>query len=146
MTEHYTQFARHMKVHDVSLYTTLSKSTLWMLEKLGEFPTSIPLYGRAKVWARSDIERWVKGQISARDRNHRYTYDFKNKEYASLPPRLLSTIQLASDYKLPRSSVYELMAKEGFPKQIELTERRVAWVESEVLDWIASRKTTLKAS
>nr|WP_241902112.1 AlpA family phage regulatory protein [Vibrio breoganii] len=59
---------------------------------------------------------------------------------------MLSTIQLASDYKLPRSSVYELMAKEGFPKQIELTERRVAWVESEVLDWIASRKTTLKAS
>ncbi|WP_460528708.1 helix-turn-helix transcriptional regulator [Chitinimonas naiadis] len=37
-----------------------------------------------------------------------------------------------------RASVYNFMAREGFPKQIKLG-RIVGWVESEVQDWIKGK-------
>ncbi|WP_336019118.1 AlpA family transcriptional regulator [Acinetobacter lwoffii] len=37
------------------------------------------------------------------------------------------------------SSIYALMAKGLFPKPVKLSERRVAWIESEVDAWIAER-------
>lgn len=40
---------------------------------------------------------------------------------------------------LSRTLIWELETKGQFPGRISLTERRVAWIEQEVLDWIASR-------
>ncbi len=40
---------------------------------------------------------------------------------------------------LSRSSVYDLMSKGCFPKQIKLSERAVGWLESEIDDWMESR-------
>lgn len=37
------------------------------------------------------------------------------------------------------SSIYAEMAKGNFPKPIFISERRVAWIESEVDAWIAER-------
>jgi prophage regulatory protein len=36
---------------------------------------------------------------------------------------------------LSRSTIYELMAKDAFPKQIHLTPKSVAWSAEEVLAW-----------
>ncbi|EKA7363829.1 helix-turn-helix transcriptional regulator [Vibrio harveyi] len=38
-----------------------------------------------------------------------------------------------------RASVYKLMAVGRFPKSVSLGERAVAWVESEVQEWILER-------
>jgi prophage regulatory protein len=40
---------------------------------------------------------------------------------------------------LSRSSLYELMASEQFPKSFPLTERSVAWVSAEVEAWKQER-------
>jgi len=40
---------------------------------------------------------------------------------------------------LPISSIYEMMDNDEFPHSVELSERRVAWVEAEIDAWIAAR-------
>lgn len=40
---------------------------------------------------------------------------------------------------LSRSSIYELIAKEKFPRPVNLEVRAVGWVESEIASWIAER-------
>lgn len=42
---------------------------------------------------------------------------------------------------LGRSSIYELMARGEFPRPIKLTAKAVAWPESAVARWLASRGT-----
>jgi prophage regulatory protein len=41
---------------------------------------------------------------------------------------------------LSRSSIYGFIKQSGFPKQIKLGERAVAWDEQEIQEWIESRK------
>ena len=40
---------------------------------------------------------------------------------------------------MPASSIYEEIAKGTFPKQVPLSENRVAWVEEEIDAWQAER-------
>lgn len=54
-------------------------------------------------------------------------------------PRILRFPTLHADYGLGKSSVYELMRTEGFPKPVSLGPRRVGWIASEVEAWLASR-------
>lgn len=39
---------------------------------------------------------------------------------------------------LSRSTIYELMSKNEFPKPIKIADRRVAWIESEIECWAKS--------
>ena len=41
---------------------------------------------------------------------------------------------------LSRSTIYDLMAKGQFPRPVRLTAKAVAWPESVIADWLASRK------
>ena len=40
---------------------------------------------------------------------------------------------------LPRSTIYELMARGTFPKPIRLSARAVGWLEAEILAWQKAR-------
>jgi len=40
---------------------------------------------------------------------------------------------------LKKSMVYDLMSKEKFPKSIKIGDRAVAWIESEVDQWIQNK-------
>ncbi|WP_058119144.1 AlpA family transcriptional regulator [Photobacterium kishitanii] len=40
---------------------------------------------------------------------------------------------------LRRSSIYNYMAEGRFPKTVSLGGRAVAWVESEIIDWIQAK-------
>ena len=40
---------------------------------------------------------------------------------------------------LPRSTIYEMAERGAFPKQVRLSPRAVAWLESEILDWQRAR-------
>lgn len=42
---------------------------------------------------------------------------------------------------LSRSSVYKLASRGEFPGQVELSANRVAWLKSDIEDWIATRAT-----
>jgi len=40
---------------------------------------------------------------------------------------------------LKKSMVYDLMSKDEFPKSIKIGDRAVAWIESEVDQWIQNK-------
>ncbi|MDQ9021759.1 AlpA family transcriptional regulator [Acinetobacter sichuanensis] len=44
------------------------------------------------------------------------------------------------------SSIYAEMAKGNFPKAIQISERRVAWLESEIDAWISERIANRKVT
>ena len=40
---------------------------------------------------------------------------------------------------LSRSTIYEMMTREDFPRPLKIGRRAVAWRESEILEWIEDR-------
>lgn len=52
---------------------------------------------------------------------------------------LLRLKQVMAKTGLSRSYVYELSKKGKFPKSVKLSEKSVAWVESEIDEWIQNR-------
>ncbi|EMP0383314.1 helix-turn-helix transcriptional regulator, partial [Enterobacter hormaechei subsp. xiangfangensis] len=40
---------------------------------------------------------------------------------------------------LSRSTIYDLISREAFPKQISLGGKNVAWAQSEITGWMADR-------
>lgn len=54
-------------------------------------------------------------------------------------PTFLRLPQVRQITGLPRSSLYAKIATGAFPAPVSLGARSVAWIESEVTDWIAAR-------
>ena len=55
------------------------------------------------------------------------------------PPILIRRKEVERLTTLSRSRIYALMQQDAFPKNISLGPMSVAWIESEVLDWVAAR-------
>tara|TARA_B110000091_G_C13730554_1_gene438853 strand:- start:543 stop:725 length:183 start_codon:yes stop_codon:yes gene_type:complete len=53
--------------------------------------------------------------------------------------RLIKLKEVIEKTSLGRSTIYELMTDGRFPKQVSLGAKSVAWLESEVDDWIMER-------
>ena len=53
--------------------------------------------------------------------------------------RLMRRPEVLTLCGLSRSSLYRMMSQGLFPKSVSIGARAVAWRESEVLDWVASR-------
>jgi prophage regulatory protein len=51
----------------------------------------------------------------------------------------LRIVEVVRATGLPRSTIYEMVGKGVFPKQVSLSPRAVGWVESEVIDWQRAR-------
>ena len=60
--------------------------------------------------------------------------------------RLIRRKEVQAKTGLGASSIYAMMKQGKFPKAITLSERRVAWIESDVDSWIAERISSHKAS
>jgi predicted DNA-binding transcriptional regulator AlpA len=57
---------RFLRVKDIQELTTLSRTTIWRLERAGKFPKgrSLPALPSAKVWAEDDVKAWMVRQLS----------------------------------------------------------------------------------
>jgi len=53
--------------------------------------------------------------------------------------RLIKLKEVIEKTSLGRSTIYELMTKGTFPKQVSLGAKSVAWLESEVDNWIEEK-------
>lgn len=53
--------------------------------------------------------------------------------------RFLRLTDVCEKTSLPRSTIYEMMAENRFPKAFPITPRRVAWRESEIAAWQQDR-------
>jgi prophage regulatory protein len=54
--------------------------------------------------------------------------------------RMLRLAQVIEKTQLRKTTIYKLQKLGRFPKSVPLTGHSVRWVESEVEDWLASRK------
>jgi prophage regulatory protein len=52
---------------------------------------------------------------------------------------MLRRKQVETTTGLSRSSIYDLMSKGIFPKPVKLSERSVAWIQEEVIQWMQGR-------
>jgi len=53
--------------------------------------------------------------------------------------RFLRLKEVMASTGLGRSSIYKFMDEDTFPKTVSLGGRAVAWVESEIEDWMSER-------
>lgn len=65
---------------------------------------------------------------------------------ASQIPRFIRRQQVQKLTGLSASSIYQLQRDGSFPQSVQLSERRVAWVEGEVLEWITQRMAARPAA
>ena len=54
-------------------------------------------------------------------------------------PRFLRLADVRNRVPYSRSTIYQLIAQDKFPKPISLGARAVAWLESDIDEWIAAR-------
>lgn len=60
--------------------------------------------------------------------------------------RLIRRTEVQNKTGLGASSIYAMMKQGKFPQCMNLSERRVAWVESEIDQWIAERVANHRAT
>ena len=60
--------------------------------------------------------------------------------------RLIRRKEVQAKTGLGASSIYAMMKQGKFPKAITLSERRVAWLESDIDNWIAERIASHKTA
>ena len=60
--------------------------------------------------------------------------------------RLIRRKEVQAKTGLGASSIYAMMQQGTFPKAVNISERRVAWIESDIDKWIAERIASHKAS
>lgn len=53
--------------------------------------------------------------------------------------KLLRLAEVQQRVPYSRSTIYQLIAQDKFPKAISLGARAVAWLESDIDEWITSR-------
>ena len=59
-------------------------------------------------------------------------------------PRLLRLRDVIERTGLARSTIYELMAEDEFPRSVKLGRRTVAWHEADINEWIETRPETAR--
>lgn len=57
-----TTLQRIIRKKEVQLATGLSDTTIWRMERLGEFPARIQLGTNSVGWLESDIISWIEGK------------------------------------------------------------------------------------
>ncbi len=53
-----------LRISDVSIKTTLAKSTIWLKMAEGSFPKPTKLSPAINVWKESDIDEWIENKFS----------------------------------------------------------------------------------
>ena len=60
--------------------------------------------------------------------------------------RLIRRKEVQAKTGLGASSIYAMMQQGTFPKAVNISERRVAWIESDIDKWIAERVANHRAT
>ena len=53
---------RILRAHEVQKIVGISRSTIWRMERKGQFPARLPLGTGSVGWLKSDIESWVNSR------------------------------------------------------------------------------------
>ena len=69
-----------------------------------------------------------------------------SKEQQTENVRLIRRKEVQAKTGLGASSIYAMMQQGTFPKAVNISERRVAWIESDIDKWIAERVANHRAT
>ncbi len=53
---------RIMRIQEIIEITGVSRSTIWRMERRGEFPSRVPLGASSIGWLKSEINAWIKNK------------------------------------------------------------------------------------
>ncbi|ODS23695.1 hypothetical protein AB835_07645 [Candidatus Endobugula sertula] len=53
---------RILRAHEVQKIVGVSRSTIWRMERKGQFPARLPLGTGSIGWLKSDIEAWMQNR------------------------------------------------------------------------------------
>ncbi len=59
-----------LRLRAVKEWTGLSRSTIYLMIKNGDFPSSVRIGARAVGWLESDLYAWVESRISLKSTSH----------------------------------------------------------------------------
>ena len=65
-----TELNKLLRISDLTVLTTLSKSCIKLWVAQGKFPPPIPLSNTVKVWTASSISQWIRTQEKAMEQSH----------------------------------------------------------------------------
>lgn len=65
--------------------------------------------------------------------------DARRSAQCATPIRMLRVSQVLAITGLSKTKIYDLQNKGDFPMRVQLSPRRVAWVEAEVQAWLEAR-------
>lgn len=132
----------------------LSNTTLYEMERRGEFPRRFSLSARCVVWDLAEVEAWLEGRKSLRaalggasgESVAERTADTRTRRLSSIPGRrTLGKKALRSLVPLSETSIYDLERRGEFPARFNLSPRCVVWDAEEVEAWVAQRKVASRA-
>jgi predicted DNA-binding transcriptional regulator AlpA len=56
---------RFISYDEVHRRTDLSRTTIWRLERAGDFPQSVRISPGRRAWRESDLDRWIASRLEA---------------------------------------------------------------------------------
>jgi prophage regulatory protein len=62
-------FDPYLRLREIERLTGLSKSTVYRLEALGQFPRRVKLSERASAWRASEVTRWLADRPRANSKS-----------------------------------------------------------------------------
>jgi prophage regulatory protein len=107
---------------------------LHRMQANGTFPTAYKLGRSRLVWDNADVTAWMQARINQRPGNTAVVTD---------DDRFIDRAELFTLVAYSPSHFLRLEKAGVFPHRIVLGPRRVAWLEREVLEWIASKKVSM---
>lgn len=54
---------RLLSTKQVCDLTSLSRTSIWRLERQGEFPSARPLFGKRKAYVEREVREWIAGRV-----------------------------------------------------------------------------------
>ena len=114
-----------LKLQQVENLTSLTRWTIDRLIEKGRFPK--PIAERpTRLWSRLDIQNWIAQRCA----------DSGKDTTAS---RLINLDAVVEATGYHYSTIYRRIQKNRFPAPVRLSSRRVAWIRSEIRDWVHSQ-------
>lgn len=125
---------RFLKPAMLTQKVNLSRSQIYRLEEAGKFPARRRFGKRNVSWETKSVLAWMQDPLDARSR-------LTGIPNARIRPndRFIGKSQVRELVPLSDRQISRLEADNRFPKRLPLGPKRVAWLEREILDWIATR-------
>ena len=64
--EEHKKISRLLRIDEVEELTAISRSHIYHLASLGQFPKQVPLFGRSVRWVAHEVEEWIAKRCERR--------------------------------------------------------------------------------